>query len=56
MTPNAEGRLVFDVVAGRPLTELERMAEPASEPLHRHCRQAQNRTCVRITPDLDAGR
>ena len=56
MTPNEEGRVGFDVVAGRQLTELERMAEPASEPLDHDCRQAQNRICVRIMPDLDGGR
>ena len=54
MAPNEEcRRVVFDVVAGRQLTELERMAEPASEPLSRDCWQAQNGSCVRITPDLD---
>lgn len=57
MVPNEECRVVFDVVAGRQLAELERVAEPfASEPLSRDCRQAQNRICVRITPDLDDGR
>ena len=56
MTPNEEGRVVFDVVVGRQLTELERMAEPGSEPLDHDCRQAQNRICVRITPRLDDGR
>jgi len=57
MVPNEECRVVFDVVAGRQLTELERVAETvATEPLSRDCRQAQNRICVRITPDLDDGR
>jgi len=57
MAPNEEcRRVVFDVVAGCQLTESERMAEPAREPLRRNCRQAQNRSCVRITPDLDDGR
>ena len=57
MAPNEEcRRVVFDVVVGRQLTELERMAEPGSEPLDHDCRQAQNRSCVRIAPDLDDGR